>query len=95
MYWSMWPGNSHVSSALSHTRLVSIDFARILRHYDQDELPPGTIKIAERILCYDLKNLMLCSRERHLWNDVRRQGKCTPYNLHALHTDMHTWYTLQ
>ena len=77
MYTSMFPGNSHVLSALSHTRLVSIDFARILRHYDQDELPPGIIKIAENILCYDLKNLMLCSRERHLGNDVRRQGECT------------------
>ena len=77
MYWSISPDNSLVPWALSHTRLVSIDFARILRHYDQDELPPGTIKIAENILCYDLKNLMLCSRARHLGNDVRRQGECT------------------
>ena len=77
MYMSMLPDNSHVSSALSHTRLVSNDFARIICHYDQDELPPGTIKIAGKILFYDLKNLMLCSRERHLGNDVRRQGECT------------------
>ena len=77
MYWSMWPGNSHVSSALSHTRLVSVDFARIICHYNQHELPSDTINVAEKICNDAMKALLIKVFNICLGNDVRRQGECT------------------
>ena len=77
MYWSLWPGNSHVSSALSHTRLVSVDFARIIRHYNQDELPSAIINVAEEIGSNDMESLVRETANICLGNDVRQQGECT------------------
>ena len=73
MYWSMSLDNSHVSSALSHTRLVIVDFAHIIRHYDQDKLPPDTMDIAKNI-SYPMRMLM---SQRYIGNGDRQQGECT------------------
>ena len=77
MYESMSPGNSHVSSALSHTRLVSVDFARIIRHYNHNELPSATIGVAEKICNDDMRVLAKKTSDICLGNDVRKQGECT------------------
>ena len=77
MYWSMSTGNSHVSSALSHTRLVSVDFARIIRHYNQHELPPDTINVAEKMCNDDMRDLVDTLSHICLGNDFRQQGECT------------------
>ena len=74
MYWSMPPDNSHVLSALSHTRLVSVDFARIIRHYNQDELPSATMNVAELIGSNDIEHLVKETAHICLGNDVRQQG---------------------
>ena len=81
MYNSMSPDNSHVSSALSHTRLVSVDFARIICHYNHDELPSGTLNVAKRIRHKHLENVMLLFSKKGLGNDIRRQGQCTTIRL--------------
>ena len=75
MYISMSLGNSHVSSALSHTRLVSVDLARIIRHYNQDELPSGTMNVAEAIRNGDMRVLANQTSNICLGNDFRRQGE--------------------
>ena len=75
MYLSMSPDNPHVSSALSHTRLVSVDFARIIRHYKQDELPSDTINVAEDIGSDDMEDLARETAHICLGNDVRQQGE--------------------
>ena len=72
MYNSMSPDNSHVSSALSHTRLVSVDFACIIRQYDQEKQPPGTMDGAEN-LSYFIWVLM---SQRSVGNGHRQQGEC-------------------
>ena len=90
MCQSMLLYKSHVSSALSQTRLVSVDFARIIRHCDESELPPTTISVASRITSYHLKNLMLHCSERRLGNDVRQQGECTTIRL-ACYPSRHTY----
>ena len=76
MYWSMSLGNSHVSLALSHTRLVSVDFARIIRHYDQDALPSDTINLAEGIFNYRMRALASNTAGICQGNDVRQTGEC-------------------
>ena len=74
LYESMSLSNSHVSSALSHTRQVSVDFARIIRHYDQDKLPLDTLNIAEKI--YDkIWRIVFVTSDICLGNDVRQQGE--------------------
>ena len=77
MYMSISPVNSHVSSALSHTRLVTVDLVRIIRHYYQDASPSGTMNVAERIRNYCMGHLASNTAGIHLGNDVRRQGECT------------------
>ena len=77
MYWSMSPHNSHVSSNLSHTRLVSIDFARIIRHYGQAELPSNTMDVAKEIGSDHMEDLVIETANICLGNDVRQQGECT------------------
>ena len=74
-------GNSHVSSALSHTRLVSVDFARIIRHYNQDESPLNTITVVESIRSYDMKVLVEETANICLGNDIRQQGQCATIRL--------------
>ena len=81
MYLLISTDNSHVSSALSHTRLVSVDFARIIRHYNQDELPLATINVAEEIDSDDLRHLVRETANICLGNDLRQQGKCTTLRL--------------
>ena len=81
MYWSISPDNSLVPWALSHTRLVSIDFARIIRHYNEDELPSDTINDAKDILDHHLELLMVLCSEMDLGTNVRRQGQCTTIQL--------------
>ena len=75
MYWSISLDNSHVSSALSHTRLVSVDFARIIRHYNHDELPSATINVAEKIGSSDMEDLVRETANICLGNDVCQQGE--------------------
>ena len=77
MYLSMSLGNSHVSSALSHARLVSVDLARIIRHYNPDELPSDTINVAEEIYNHKMRRLVGQTYDICLGNDVREQGQCT------------------
>ena len=73
---SMSLGNEHVSSALSHTRLVSVDFARIIRHYNPDELPSATINVAEEIYNHKMRRLVDKTYDICLGNDVRQTGEC-------------------
>ena len=73
MYESMFIGNSHGSSALSHTRLVSVDFAHIIRHYDQYKLPSGTTYIAGN----PSYHMWLLMSQRSVGNGDRQQGECT------------------
>ena len=75
MYRSISAYNSHVSLALSHTRLVSVDFARIIRHYNQEALPPDTINVAEEIGSNDMEDLVRETAHICLGNDVRQQGE--------------------
>ena len=75
MCMSIIGNNSHVSSALSHTRLVSVDFARIIRHYNQDELPSDTMNIAGKIYDNDMRTLVIETSDICLGNDVRQQGE--------------------
>ena len=81
MYRSIWLYNLHVSSALSHTRLVSVDFARIISHYNQHELPPDTINVAEKICNIDMGALANETSHICLGNDFRQQGECTTIQL--------------
>ena len=81
MYLSMSPDNSYVSSALSHTRLVSVDFARIVRHYRQSELPSDTMNVAEDICDLYMGTLTSETSKICLGNDVRQQGECTTLRL--------------
>ena len=74
---SMSPDNSHVSSALSHTRLVSADIACIIRHYDQDELPSDTMDVAQRICKHHMRRLAIKTSDICLGNDICQQGECT------------------
>ena len=78
---SMSPGNPHISSALPHTRLVSVDFARLMiHHHDRDELPVGMMGITES-LSYRLSRFLLYIFERCPGIDVRQQGECTSIRL--------------
>ena len=76
-YWSMSLGNSDVPSALSHTRLVSVDFARIIRHYNLHGSPSDTMDITEKIYNNDMRTLVVETSDICLGNDVRQQGECT------------------
>ena len=78
---SMIANNSHVSLALSHTRLVSVDLVRIIRHYNEGALPSDTINVAERIYNNDIKELLEETSDICLGNDVRQQGECTTVQL--------------
>ena len=81
MYESMSLGNSHVSSALSHTRLVAVDFARIIRHYGQAELPSITMDVAEEIGSNYMEDLVRETANICLGNDIRQQGQCATIRL--------------
>ena len=69
-------GNSHDSSALSHTRLVSVDFARIARHYNSSELPSEANDAAESVSYYRMRDLASNTAGICLGNDVRQTGVC-------------------
>ena len=81
MYQSMPPYYLHDSSALSHARLVSVDLARIIRHYNPDELPSGTMNVAEEIYNHKMWRLVVQTSHIFLGNDVRQQGECTTLRL--------------
>ena len=69
--------NSNVSSALSHTRLVSVDLARIVRHYRQSELPSDTRNVAEDICDVYMMGLTGETSNICLGIDIRQQGEYT------------------
>ena len=77
MHLPLQSGNSHVSLALSHTRLASIDVVRIIHHYNQDRPPSRDSSFAEMFLPYRLRNWMSLCSKMGLGNDVRQQGECT------------------
>ena len=81
MYRSILLYNWHASFNLSHTRLVSVDFARIIRHYNLDELPSDTMDFAEKIQNSRLEYLVSNTADIYLGNDVREQGECTSIQL--------------
>ena len=77
MYQSMgFISNQHVSSALGHTRLVSVDFERIIRHYNITELPGDMRSISELILSHDLLRLTREVLGVTLLDDCHPRGKC-------------------
>ena len=75
MCMSISTANKHVPSAISHTRLVSIDLAHIIRHYDVQR-PSGTMMVAG--FFHHLSNAM---SERCIGNKVRQQGECATLRL--------------
>ncbi|RDX49631.1 hypothetical protein OH76DRAFT_1403523 [Lentinus brumalis] len=54
------------------TRLLCVDLARIIRHYDHSILPPDSPNIAENIYNFYLRFVIEHSRNMNLGNDVRQ-----------------------
>ncbi len=87
------PRSPQYQSDSPGTRLLCVDFARILRHYDPSTLPPDSPDIAGYIYKTDLGSVIKNTGDMNLGNDVRKHGNF-PYSslLLTAFELMHAYY---
>ncbi len=73
-YCYLNPLSQHVLSHLPMTRLLCVDFARLIHHYDHSTPPDSLNTIAQHISGYDLPIVIGRTRDMNLGNDVRQHG---------------------
>ena len=77
MYSSISLSRQHVSSSPSHTRLLSLDFERMLHYYKQVRLPSDTTDMMDSIFDIYLQVLMMHSSNGCIGNEDHELGECT------------------
>ncbi len=75
VYKYIGTSSQQLQSDTPATRLLCVDFTRIICHYDPSTLPPDFLNIAEHLYRFKLQSIMGGTRDMNLGNDVRQHGK--------------------
>ncbi len=74
-YYYMLPSSQQYQSYAQGTRLVCVDFVRIIRHYNHRIVPPESLNLAEKIYQFGLRYAIEGTQHMNIGNAVRQYGQ--------------------